>query len=85
MVYGHTCIYIEQDVHCSYIERSMELMNVAVLVLVLSVSCTAQSEGDFYSLAAKDIQGNDISLDQYRGKVRSYIHDIKICVNNLYD
>ena len=77
MVYGHTCIYVEQDVHCSYIiERSMELlMNVAVLVLVLSVSCTAQSEGDFYSLAAKDIQGNDISLDQYRGKVRSYIHD----------
>ena len=45
------------------------IKTLAVLGLIYGASCTAPKSLDFYSLSAKDIQGNEISLEQYKGKV----------------
>ena len=42
----------------------------AILGFIFGASCTAPKSMDFYSLTAKDIQGNEISLEQYKGKVK---------------
>ncbi len=41
-----------------------------ILVIIHGASCTAPESLDFYSLTAKDIQGNEMSLEQYKGQVR---------------
>lgn len=47
----------------------MEYLIYAAVILILPASCTSPSKLDFYSLTAKDIQGNEMSLEQYKGKV----------------
>lgn len=47
---------------------------LAVLGFICGAVCTASKSLDFYSLTAKDIQGNEISLEQYKGKVRKRFH-----------
>lgn len=48
---------------------------IVLLLLILPASCTASENGDFYSLTAKDIQGNEMSLEQYKGKVNFNSHE----------
>lgn len=48
----------------------MLLLQVAVCVSVARIA----TAGDFYSLSALDIHGNEVSLEQYRGKVKHYYH-----------
>ena len=49
-------------------------MNVfAAILLIFPASSTSPKNLDFYSLTAKDIQGNEISLEQYKGKVRHWL------------
>lgn len=47
----------------------------AILGFVVGSICTAPDSLNFYSLAAKDIQGNEISLEQYKGMV-SHVFNI---------
>jgi hypothetical protein len=44
-----------------------------ILGVIYGADCTAPESLDFYSLTAKDIQGNEMSLEQYKGKVRHSI------------
>ena len=41
-----------------------------ILGIIYGASCTSPEGLDFYSLTAKDIQGNEMSLEQYKGKVQ---------------
>ena len=45
-----------------------------ILGIIYGASCTAPESLDFYSLTAKDIQGNEMSLEQYKGKVQRQKH-----------
>ena len=50
---------------------------LAVLLVALPVRCASPKDVDFYSLNAKDIQGNEISLEDYKGKVKLVV-DVSI-------
>lgn len=60
------------------------MVNVfAAFLLIFPASDTASRNLDFYSLTAKDIQGNEISLEQYKRKVRRAEHNILMLESSL--
>ena len=59
---------LQQSIVSCFVPVSMDYL-LAVLLIALPVSCASPQDVDFYSLNAKDIQGNEISLEDYKGKV----------------
>ncbi|XP_019633103.1 PREDICTED: glutathione peroxidase 7-like [Branchiostoma belcheri] len=50
-----------------------------LLVLLLSLASSALSQDDFYSFKVKDIKGNTVPLDKYRGKVTLVVNVASEC------
>ena len=42
---------------------------IAILALLMAVSCFGQKKKSIYDFTVKDIKGNDVSLANYKGKV----------------
>lgn len=51
-----------------------------VVVVLAFAPCLAE---DFYSFTVKDVQGDDVSLEQYRGKVRDRVDHQRAKETNL--
>jgi glutathione peroxidase len=52
---------------------------IATLALLVTVSCFGQKKKSIYDFTVKDIKGNDVSLDDYKGKVLLIVNVASKC------